>query len=533
MVVLRPVPKGVEPLRDELASALANENISSESTDRVAYARDLWPRQQIRTRRGEAAIAPPAFIAWPESTEEVARLVQVAHERSLPIVPYGAGSGVCGGILPREDALIIDMKRMRRPLEVDGERLIARFEAGIVGQHLEDELNRLGFTLGHFPSSIYCSTLGGWIAGRSAGQTSGRYGKIEDMILGLRFVDGTGKVHHVERDGENAALLPLIIGSEGILGIVTEATLRIAPAPEERVFAGFVFPDVASGLLAIRRFYQSGLRPAVARLYDPFDSFLKRQGGIRRRDTDSETEASRPKGIRGKTRKESTVRSLALHALNHSLRHAKYMNELIERVPDTMLGGATLVLVWECDLSLGKIEREVARAIALELGAEDLGEEPGRHWLAHRHSVSYRQSPMFRSGAFVDTMEVSARWSRMLPMYEAVKRALGEHVFVMAHFSHAYPDGASIYFTFAGSARSDAEQLERYDRAWRSALKAAIDAGGSLSHHHGVGRSKAPAMQREQGHALSLLADLKKTFDPRLILNRGTLLPEEFLHGLR
>src|SRR5690606_40266158 len=117
MVVLRPVSKGVEPLRDELASALANENISSESTDRVAYARDLWPRQQIRTRRGEAAIAPPAFIAWPESTEEVARLVQVAHERSLPIVPYGAGSGVCGGILPREDALIIDMKRMRRPLE--------------------------------------------------------------------------------------------------------------------------------------------------------------------------------------------------------------------------------------------------------------------------------------------------------------------------------------------------------------------------------------------------------------------------------
>src|SRR5690606_35846298 len=175
---------------------------------------------------------------------------------------------------------------------------------------------------------------------------------------------------HVERDGENAALLPLIIGSEGILGIVTEATLRIAPAPEvsdsvERVFAGFVFPDVSSGLLAIRRFYQSGLRPAVARLYDPFDSFLKRQGGIRRRDTDSETEASRPKGIRGKTRKESTVRSLALHALNHSLRHAKYMNELIERVPDTMLGGATLVLVWECDLSLGKIEREVARSIAL------------------------------------------------------------------------------------------------------------------------------------------------------------------------
>lgn len=529
--MLRPVPKGVEPLREELISALASANVSSATSDRVAYARDLWPRQQIRTRRGEAAIAPPAFIAWPESTEELAALVQVAAERSLPIIPYGAGSGVCGGILPREDALIIDMKRMRRALEVDAERLTARFEAGIIGQHLEDELNRLGFTLGHFPSSIYCSTLGGWIAGRSAGQTSGRYGKIEDMILSLRFVDGLGNIHHVERDGENAALLPLIIGSEGILGIVTEATLRIAPAPEvsdsvERVFAGFVFPDVSSGLLAIRRFYQSGLRPAVARLYDPFDSFLKRRGGVRgKKDEDA---APKPKKKGG-----STLRSLGLLALSHSLRHANLMNGLIERIPAHLLGGATLVLVWECDPALGEVEREEARKIALALGAEDLGEEPARHWLAHRHSVSYRQSPMFRSGSFVDTMEVSARWSRLLPMYEAVKRALGEHVFVMAHFSHAYPDGASIYFTFAGSADGDQAQLDRYDAAWKAALAAAIDAGGSLSHHHGVGRSKAPSMQREQGNALSLLADLKACFDPKLILNRGTLLPEEFLHRAR
>lgn len=526
--MLRPVPKGVEPLREELISALAGANVSSETSDRVAYARDLWPRQQIRTRRGEAAIAPPAFVAWPESTEELAALVRIAYERSLPIIPYGAGSGVCGGILPREDALIIDMKRMRRPLEVDGERLTARFETGIIGQHLEDELNRLGFTLGHFPSSIYCSTLGGWIAGRSAGQTSGRYGKIEDMILSLRFVDGKGEVHHVERDGENAALLPLIIGSEGILGIVTEATLRIAPAPEERVFAGFVFPDVESGLLAIKRSYQSGLRPAVTRLYDPFDSFMKRRGGVRGQKDDQVEEQG---AAQKKKKKGSKLKSLGLLALSHSLRHASLMNGLIERLPDHLLGGATLILVWECDPALGEVEREAAKAIALELGAEDLGEEPGRHWLAHRHSVSYRQSPMFRSGSFVDTMEVSARWSRLLPMYEAVKRALGEHVFVMAHFSHAYPDGASIYFTFAGSADGDQAQLDRYDAAWKAALAAAIDAGGSLSHHHGVGRSKAPAMQREQGSALSLLADLKKSFDPRLILNRGTLLPEEFLHA--
>jgi alkyldihydroxyacetonephosphate synthase len=518
--VLKPAPPGSDSLRRDLTHVMTLGRASNDAADRVAYARDLWPRQQIRTRAGEAAIAPPACVAWPESTEEVAAVVRFAHERSLPVVPFGAGSGVCGGILPSPDAIVLDMKRMRRLVHVDAGHLRARAQAGIIGQHLEDDLDARGFTLGHFPSSIYCSTLGGWIAGRSAGQCSGRYGKIEDMVLGLDFVDGTGRIHRAERGGENAALLPLVIGSEGILGVVTEADLRVAPAPRERVFAGFVFPSVSSGLEAIRRIYQSGLRPAVARLYDPFDSFMKRRGGLKPKQKKSAPPGAKRRSV-----------GLGMRSLVAALEHARQLNRVVEWTPDRVLGGATLVLVWECDRALGEAERDEAARIARDLEAEDLGEEPGRHWLAHRHSVSYRQSPIFRAGAFSDTMEVSARWSRLEALYDGVRKALGRHVFVMAHFSHAYPDGASIYFTFAGAAKNDEEAAKIYDRAWADALAAAIEAGGSLSHHHGVGRSKAPFMRAEQGEAISLVASLKRTLDPNCIFNRGTLVPEEALHG--
>jgi alkyldihydroxyacetonephosphate synthase len=183
-----------------------------------------------------------------------------------------------------------------------------------------------------------------------------------------------------------------------------------------------------------------------------------------------------------------------------------------------------LVLVWEDDAAIADAEVAEAERLCTEAGGRAEGEEPARRWLARRHSVSYRQSPMYAMGAFVDTMEVASPWSRLLPMYHAVHRALSPYVFVMAHFSHAYPDGASIYFTFAGAARDDDAALAKYDAAWRAALVAVVDAGGTLSHHHGVGRSKAPAMRREQGAAIDVVRALKSVLDPRGILNPGALI---------
>jgi alkyldihydroxyacetonephosphate synthase len=504
-------------LRRDL-DALVLGRSSDDAADRVAYARDLWPRQQIVTRSGVAAPSPPGVIVWPETVDEVVSIVRYAGKRGIPVVPFGAGSGVCGGVRAEPRAIVLDVKRMRRFVRVDGDRLEAEIEAGILGQQLEDGLETRGFTMGHFPSSIYCSTLGGWIAGRSAGQCSGRYGKIEDMVLGLSCVDGRGEVLEAERGGPNGALLPLVIGSEGILAIVTKATVRIAPAPPVRRFASFTFPTTAAGLAFIRHAYQSGLRPAVCRLYDPFDTFIAKRGRMRKGSRSAEAREPEPSGYRP---------GLGVRVLMRALRLPGTLNKLVHALPDESLGGAMLILVWEDDPAIADAEMWEAARIALEHGGRDKGEGPARRWLRGRHSVSYRQSPLFASGGFVDTMEVASTWSRLLPMYEAVRGALSPHVFVMAHFSHAYPDGASIYFTFAGSSKNDDEALRVYDRAWSDALAAVVGAGGTLSHHHGVGRSKAPAMRSEQGVAVDVVRELKRELDPRGILNPGALLPVE------
>lgn len=503
-----PSERSLDALRRDLAGCLDAGSASTEPADRTAYARDMWPRQQIATRMGEARPSPPAVIVWPTSIDEVRRIVRFAATRKIPLVPYGAGSGVCGGILADPSAIVLDLKRMRAVRSIDGSRLVCDAQAGILGENFEDELASRGFTLGHFPSSIYCSTLGGWIATRSAGQCSGRYGKIEDMVLGLTCVDGHGEVRSAEEGSGDAALLPLIIGSEGTLAVITDARLRIAPQPEARRFASYRFRTIEEGLDVIRRMYQSRLRPAVARLYDPFDSLISKRSG-----SSKTPERKKPRSTRSSA------------WLAQALRAPHLLNRLVESLPKG-IGKARLILMWEDADEIADAELAAAHAIAIAGGGEDTGEGPARHWLEHRHRVSYRQSPLYAAGAFVDTMEVASTWSRLLPMYEAVRAALTPHVFVMAHFSHAYPDGASIYFTFAAATRNDREALTIYDEAWRDALRAVVDAGGTFSHHHGVGRSKASAMRSEQGAGVEVLRELKRVLDPAGILNPGALLPD-------
>jgi alkyldihydroxyacetonephosphate synthase len=512
---LRPDDGAHAALRRDLAALVGESHVSSATADRVAYARDLWPRQMIGVRAGIAAPAPPAVVAWPANVEEVAAVVRYASEREVPIVPYGAGSGVCGGVLPSRGAIVLDTKRMRAVRAIDDARLLVEAEAGILGQHLEDRLGERGFTLGHFPSSIYCSTLGGWLAGRSAGQCSGRYGKIEDMVVALSCVDGSGRIHRLDVEGEGRDLIPLIVGSEGILAVIADARLRIAPAPSTRRFASYTFDTTEAGLAAIRTMLQAGLRPAVARLYDPFDSLIARRNKPPRP----------PSGIiEGPAPTKPLRPGLGARLLTRALQSPGALNALIESLPGPALGGAMLILVWEDEPAIADAEIAEAERLCAQSGGRTTGEEPARAWLARRHSVSYRQSPMLAMGAFVDTMEVASPWSKLLPMYRAVHHALAPHVFVMAHFSHAYPDGGSIYFTFAGAAADDDAALAKYDAAWRDALRAVVDAGGTLSHHHGVGRSKAPAMRREQGAAIDVVRTLKSVLDPRSILNPGALI---------
>jgi alkyldihydroxyacetonephosphate synthase len=491
---------------------------SSDEADRIAYARDLWPRHHVAVRDGDVAAHRPLAIAWPRSTEEVARLVERCAREGIPVVPFGAGSGVCGGVLPDPRTVVLDLKRMSR-MRIDPEHgPSVEVEAGAMGIRLEEDLQARGYTLGHFPSSILCSTAGGWIAARSAGQCSGLYGKVEDMVASLELVHGRGEVTVLHRRVHGPDLTPIVIGSEGVLGVVTRATWRLHAAPAARGFSAWSFASTEAGFDAMRTLYQSGLRPAVCRLYDPFDSWMAKRGAVR-----------------GKRAKPTAPgHPLAKHlerlALRSALRLPSFLNGVVDRLGDEAFGGAMLVLIFEGSAEHNRADLARAAELLRRGGGRDLGEGPAQHWLAHRYGVSYRQAPVFMSGAFSDTMEVAAPWSRLDELYGAVRRAMRPHVFVMAHLSHAYPDGCSIYFTFAGSAPDRASTEALYDATWRDALAAVLGAGGTVSHHHGVGRSKAPALGEELGRGVEVVQSLRRTLDPAGIFNPGNLLPRT---GLR
>jgi len=454
---------------------------------------------------------------WPRTAQEVASLVGLAREEGFALVPFGAGSGVCGAIDPDARTVVVDVKLMR-DWKIDRERGVLDVGPGAAGISLEEDVQREGFTIGHFPSSILCSTPGGWIAARGAGQCSGSYGKIEDMVVSCQCVLGTGEIVGFSRRFDGPNMIPLIVGSEGTLGIITRSELRLHALPASRAYTAFSFADIQRGWNAMRLLFQAGLRPAVSRLYDPIDSTIMKQGSVR---------SQHPKRSAGPAARRGGVRRAIAPLFRGLLKAPRLLNAAIEAAEGNLLGGCTLVLVFEGTSDAVHADRERADEICRAAGGSSLGEGPARKWFAHRYSVSYRQAPVFRMGAFSDTMEVAAPWSKLEALYDDVRYALGDHVLVMAHLSHAYPDGCSIYFTFSGAAKDDDSAIALYDRAWRDALAAAIAAGGTLSHHHGVGRSKAPMLGDELGHGIDLVRRVMGAWDPHELMNPGNLAPRE------
>lgn len=503
---------------DGLSEHVPDLTLSRDAADLFAYTRDLWPRELIRLRNA-APRDLPAAVVWPRSTAEIVALVQYARAEGIALLPFGAGSGVCGGIAPSAQHVVVDLKRLADfELDHDGPSLVCG--PGALGLELERALERVGCSTGHFPSSILCSTVGGWVAARGAGQCSGRYGKIEDMVLGLECVLGTGDVVTLgRRPAPN--LLPLFIGSEGTLGIISSVKLRLHPLPATRAFAAYSFPSIEAGFSAMREMFQSGLRPAVSRLYDAIDSLMLRQGSVKPRPMPRNPFAGLPPG-NPQLRRSS---ELSARVTGAALARPRASNAFIAALERTPLGRATLILVWEGSAAETREDGALGERVALRHGARPLGEPLALSWYRHRYSVSYRQSPIFRLGAFSDTMEVAASWANLKTVYDAVRAALRPHAVVMAHLSHAYPDGCSIYFTFAAKDTDDDKSLERYDRAWRSALASAVAAGATISHHHGVGRSKRAFLEQELGGGAEALRVVSQVCDPARIMNPGNLLP--------
>jgi alkyldihydroxyacetonephosphate synthase len=534
----------VDRLQRELEAIFGARRVSLRPIDLETYARDMWPRPLIGYREGQKPQARPHAIVWPEHVREVVAVVKLARALRVPIVPYGGGSGVCGGAVPLLGGITIDTKRMQQLRAVHGDELICDVEAGMSGERFERELERRGFTFGHFPSSIYCSTVGGWLATRAAGQLSTKYGKVEDRCAGLTVVTGRGDV--IETDGPSRALrgpswTQLLLGSEGTLGVITSARLRLAPAPQLRVFRGFEVEDVPAGLGAIRRVLQKGLRPAVVRLYDELDSLMSAFGhdepeverAVRGPEPPVDTGAlpawpgpppAEPDGVVARLVELAKGKHLRKGVIHAALGQSQLVNKLVGTVAERIARRGCRLIV---GLEGARIRTEVEAALTFHeleaAGARDKGEDPGWAWLRHRYAVSYRMSPVFRDGAFVDTMEVASSWDRLMDLYHSVRAAIGRHAVVMAHFSHAYADGCSIYFTFVGTAADVATAERLYDAIWRDGLEATTRVGGTISHHHGVGLLKAPFMAAEHREAMAIFEAAKAALDPDGILNPGKM----------
>ncbi|MGH2726886.1 MAG: FAD-binding oxidoreductase [Actinomycetota bacterium] len=466
------MPATVEALRN----ALPEGTVSTDPDDLAAHAHDWWPLALLRSRRGEAPTLPSAVVR-PRSTGEVAEVLRWAQETMTAVVPFGGGSGVSGGAEAIEGAIALDTRAMDGVLAIDPVALTVTAQAGIMGRALEEHLEREGFTLGHFPQSIDISTLGGWIAARSAGQKSARYGRLEEMILGLEVVLPGGDVVRTRPVPATAAgpdLARVFIGSEGTLGVVTEATLAIRPAPATVEHGAYRFETFAAGLEALRLVERQELRPAVMRLYDETDV------GIAFRDAPERPE------------------------------------------------GALLILRFEGD-DLADAEERAVRTIVRAGGGSDLGPSLAERWWEHRNDAvgTFRQimlNGLLGPAAAVDTMEIAGLWP-VNGLYDAVRGALGAHADVVGcHASHPYPQGACLYFTFVFIGSSDEREVEaRYRAAWNDAASAALAAGATVTHHHGVGLLKAPWLREELGNAFEVLRAVKRALDPAGIMNPGKL----------
>lgn len=503
-----------------IEAIVGRDGYSISERERLSYSRDANFRSAIKAHYASREDFP-GIIVWPRSTVELSQIIKLANRFGVPITTYGGGSGVCGGAMGPAGGIVVDVKRMQRLLRIDQERLFVEAECGIYGLELEKDLDRNGFTLGHFPSSILVATLGGYLAARSAGQHSSKYGKIEDMIIDLEFVDGKGEVHRtseVSRD-RGLDLTQAIVGSEGTLGIITRARLKIFPKPATRRYRAIRFQKIEYGVETLRRIMQSGIQPDVLRLYDELDSMLMFSKSKAQTKSSSLIDPFLP----------STVKEALLGLKSHLMTFAFRSHRLLNTASRFSPSGCLLIVMLEGHSTIVEKQLDIIDVIAKAMGGDDVGEAPARHWHEHRYSVAFKASKLFQEGAFTDTMEVATTWDNLMTLYHGVHDAMTPLALVLAHISHVYNDGAAIYFTFVSPLNGLTRSLKSYDKIWQTALSSTQKYGGVISHHHGIGRLKSRYIRKEWGEAITIYEKLKIFFDPNGVLNPDVLIPKEEL----
>lgn len=486
-----------QALPPALVEAVGEENVFTDSEDRLRHATGRGYVDLARLRSGRLDAAPDAVLL-PADAAEVKRVLEICAMEGVAVVPFGGGTSVVGGVEPLRgghDRLIsLDLTRLRA-VEVDQRSLTARLGAGLRGPEAEAALAEHGLVLGHYPQSFEYATIGGFAATRSAGQASSGYGRFDALVSSVRLIAPAGNLETLATPHTAAgpALRELVVGSEGIFGVIPDVTVRVRQAPRQRRYEAWMAESFEAGAEIVRRLAQGPGLPDVIRISDE-------------EETEVSLALSGPRGLAG-----------SLFGGYLGLRRRR--------------GGSLVVVGLEGE------EESVARRRALSVrelergGAVYLGQSAGRSWEHGRYQGPYLRDTLMGMGAMVETLETSHTWTELGGLHAAVGNAIrgslagqGTPGLVFCHLSHAYADGASLYFTFISRSREGAE-VEQWRQVKRAASEAIGASGGTITHHHAVGRDHAPYLEAEVGRTgLDVLRAAKAQLDPAGIMNPGKLL---------
>ena len=487
-------PSALAALREIVGA----EHVRDEHSERVLHAAGKGYPDLVRLRAGEPEGAPDAVL-YPAEHDQLRALLELCARSSLAVVPFGGGTSVVGGVAPLRGAhsgvLALDMSRMASVIDLDEQSATVKVQAGIRAPALERHLAARGLTLGHFPQSFEYVSLGGCAATRSAGQASSGYGAIEKMVLGLRLAAPAADIElpAIPASAAGPGLRQLLVGSEGTLGVISELDLRLRPAPRERIYEGVFFEDFAAGEQALRALAREHALPEVARLSD----------------------------------EQETRMSLALAGAGGVKGRAGRAYLQLRGYRD----GCLAILGFEGHGEELANRRKRALALVRGGGGLPVGRAPGEAWLKGRFTAPYLRDELLTHGVMVETLETAAQWSNVAALHRSVGEAIagalragGTPGLVMCHLSHVYETGASLYFTLIARQR-EGDELGQ----WRAVKQAAGDAimagGGTITHHHAVGRDHARWMLQEIGAGgVAALRALKSELDPAGIMNPGKLL---------
>lgn len=465
-----------EMIFSELRDIVGSEDISTALSDKVTYSVDYyWVSELWHDRMQKSPEAD--FILHPESAEEVSRILKIANNYKIPVTPWGGGSGSQGGALPICGGIILDTKKMDKIHKIDMDSLTVTVDTGIIMQHLEWELEKKGISTMHIPASIYCATLGGFLAHRGTGVLSTKYGKIEDMIVSMEVVLPDGKIINtlpVPRHASGPDLNQIFMGTEGTLGVITKATLKVHHIPPERKFQAFIFKDLHSGMEAGKNIMLKRLQPCTIRLYD-----------------EAETQ------------------------------------KLIKRVLGIDRKGAYLVFGFDGEKEMVDYQMKFACQICKQQKCEDLGGDMGEEWWTNRYKFFFPPY-MFKLPQAFGTLDTVATFSNIEKVYWAMKNTVEknfpEAVFI-GHFSHWYEWGCMLYarFIIDHPPQDPHQAIDLYNRIWDMSLRAAMKEGGVLNEHHGIGLKLGRLMKELYGDAFSVIEKLKESLDPNNIMNPGKM----------